>query len=573
MKNKRCWMGVKIKKYIENDDSNEVLVIKEEVGFDTNTSIGYYRKEFDKLVKNGIVKSGEFDDNNWACVTEFYKNVNIEFGFQIYPETNVKLKAYALFKINDRNTTVLNAKRAIQIVSLYLKQTNFLDSNNVISIQDEIKTWKIEAKRSLCHVREFLNYINEDINNPHFEVLEKISIPESKTRVIPNYYSIINFNYLIQHFIESANDEIKYKYYPLIIWWELSKIIPMRPIEIAILKRDCIEYDGVDYYISITRRKQRRQGKVKYKTIQPLTKIKITEELFNLINNYIKYCNKINNSTSLFSYEVFKENLKVPRAYETWSEKLKNDIVDVDKINNLLKNFYKEVIVGVYNYRVIAKNEKDIEEMDKYEIETIQLGDTRHIAFCGLMLQGYNPLTIARIGGHETFSEQLGYQSHLDEYINAYTYMMTKNIRNKILNGYNNLSFKSVKFSKVGLIKKESLGEELYDMLKVKGGRCSSKNFPNDCKSDSHFTCEHFIPDETMTQDIINNELNKVNIQLESKVKYIKSLTKDLIYFGKEKESTDIIDENLKMNTKALNALLKQKALFEAYKLDIAKED
>ncbi|GEM_PF-2514973 len=566
-------MGVKIKKYIENDDSNEVLVIKEEVGFDTNTSIGYYRKEFDKLVKNGIVKSGEFDDNNWACVTEFYKNVNIEFGFQIYPETNVKLKAYALFKINDRNTTVLNAKRAIQIVSLYLKQTNFLDSNNVISIQDEIKTWKIEAKRSLCHVREFLNYINEDINNPHFEVLEKISIPESKTRVIPNYYSIINFNYLIQHFIESANDEIKYKYYPLIIWWELSKIIPMRPIEIAILKRDCIEYDGVDYYISITRRKQRRQGKVKYKTIQPLTKIKITEELFNLINNYIKYCNKINNSTSLFSYEVFKENLKVPRAYETWSEKLKNDIVDVDKINNLLKNFYKEVIVGVYNYRVIAKNEKDIEEMDKYEIETIQLGDTRHIAFCGLMLQGYNPLTIARIGGHETFSEQLGYQSHLDEYINAYTYMMTKNIRNKILNGYNNLSFKSVKFSKVGLIKKESLGEELYDMLKVKGGRCSSKNFPNDCKSDSHFTCEHFIPDETMTQDIINNELNKVNIQLESKVKYIKSLTKDLIYFGKEKESTDIIDENLKMNTKALNALLKQKALFEAYKLDIAKED
>lgn len=43
-----------------------------------------------------------------------------------------------------------------------------------------------------------------------------------------------------------------------------------------------------------------------------------------------------------------------------------------------------------------------------------------------MRLQGFNPLTIARIGGHKNLNTQQHYYNHLKEYADSYVYALTK---------------------------------------------------------------------------------------------------------------------------------------------------
>jgi glucose-6-phosphate 1-dehydrogenase len=49
-------------------------------------------------------------------------------------------------------------------------------------------------------------------------------------------------------------------------------------------------------------------------------------------------------------------------------------------------------------------------------IDRLTTGDARHYAFCNMMLQGFNMLSIARIGGHKTLRMQMHYHAHLEHF-------------------------------------------------------------------------------------------------------------------------------------------------------------
>jgi hypothetical protein len=563
-------MGIKIKKYIQKDDSNEIIVVKEVVNFNPITSIATYQKKFNKLISEEILYEGSFNDSKWAFYTQNYDIRYAYFNHELNPEMNLKLKAYALFKSD--SCSVYGTVRAVRFISDFMYTSNYFDLKYLNKVQDEIKTWSDTKLSSSPLISEFLRFINTESNNEYFTLISKISMPKYNPRLIPSYHSIINFDFIIQDFIINGDIQLKFKFYPIIIWWELTKIIPLRPIELVELSRNCIEFDGEYYYINITRKKQKRNGKIKYKMIKPLNRIKITYELYSLIKIYKDYSDTINNSNNMFSYEIFKGFLKHKRSREKLSKKLTLDIVDTTRIARLLNNFLIEVVREKYGYTLLSKGEKYIDDFEVKEIEKILLGDTRHIAFCGMMLQGYNPLTIAQIGGHETLTEQLGYQSHLDDYIVSHTYIMAKGLRNKLTHN-KNISLSNFNMnSKSNLIRESLLGLEKYKGRKIVGGRCMSENFPYECNSDGHYCCDYFIPDETLTQGLINKELFKVNDEIEIKTSFIKSALKHLIFAEKHDGSSDVITEDLKSNTNSLNTLMRNKATLQSYKMQLDKE-
>ncbi|MGR5979261.1 hypothetical protein ACT7DJ_17430 [Bacillus cereus] len=48
------------------------------------------------------------------------------------------------------------------------------------------------------------------------------------------------------------------------------------------------------------------------------------------------------------------------------------------------------------------------------------------MAFCNMMLQGFNMLSIARIGGHKTLRQQLHYHAHLDHLAESAVHILAK---------------------------------------------------------------------------------------------------------------------------------------------------
>lgn len=332
----------------------------------------------------------------------------------------------------------------------------------------------------------------------------------------------------------------------------------MRPIELGILKRDCLGINAEGNKTVKIERRKKKSGKILYKQLKILTELAIPNHVYDLINEYLLFSNSISDSHFLFSNEAYKATVK--RSYRI-SE---IDFIGMTAFRELLTTFFTEVVENIYGYNVIPKSEFDNELADN-EIEKIHLGDTRHIAFCNMMLQGFNPLTIAQIGGHYTLTEQTSYYGHLDNFIDSYTFVLTKNLRNKINQRVNNTTSINDICTKDKLIKRTLLGNNFYTLRKLKGGRCCSENFPYECNFSGHIYCEYFIPDETLTLDIIKEQLNPVENEINNKVNYLKKLSSDLINY----KGGDKLEEEIKTVTNKLNTLLKQKAILTAYKLNV----
>ena len=550
--------GVHIKTHIKNDVTNDWLLIKEFIIFKKEDISKVYLPNLTELIEDGIISYCTFDDNTWVGEDEFEIKSTLNFPLELHPDFNIALKCYAILKLSKQYTTIGNVRNAINYISNALLSCNMLNPDYLETFQDEIKFWNVTQLRNHVFLKEFLRFFPTENSSMYYEVLDSISCPQAKPRNLPCYRSIITFDYIIKDFMNSYSIEKINKFYPIIIWWELTKIIPMRPIEVAILRRNClsINKETNEKFISIERRKS-KGGKIKYKRIKILTKIKIEDDLYNLINNYIKFSSNTAKGDFIFSNETYKSIMsKVTRNS-------KIDFMGMYSFRRLLDKFFNEIIANDYGYEVISKQEYSFEIPDN-QIEKIQLGDTRHIAFCSMMLQGFNPLTIAQIGGHYTLTEQMSYYSHLDTFVSSYTYVMSKNLQNKISSKINISKSTNMLVSKEKIIQRELLKDKFYLLRKVRGGRCCSDNFPYECNCNGHIYCDFFIPDETLTKELLNKELYNVENEISLKIKYIKSLSKYLV----GSTHADSVMEELKINCNALGTLMNQSAILNSYKLN-----
>ncbi|BCC00639.1 hypothetical protein BCJMU51_2846 [Bacillus cereus] len=70
-----------------------------------------------------------------------------------------------------------------------------------------------------------------------------------------------------------------------------------------------------------------------------------------------------------------------------------------------------------------------IERVYDFKVEQeyqLRPNDTRHLAFMSLMMQGYSPVEIARLGGHKTIQTQLHYSSHKEYWVDSEVFKLMK---------------------------------------------------------------------------------------------------------------------------------------------------
>ncbi|HHC5680566.1 TPA: integrase [Staphylococcus aureus] len=324
-----------------------------------------------------------------------------------------------------------------------------------------------------------------DVRNKIKFVKNPIQLPSSKYILLFSYYLEKYFADIKKDKLSDDEEIIKKTilFYPILIWWNLTTIIPIRSTEFCLIKRDSISKEGNRFFLTITRIKKPLNDAVNY-----YNKIEINESMYHLLNNYIELTEEYGESETLISYRslIYADN---PGRRELQKRDLNS--FNKNNLEKLLKRFYKEVINEYYHINVPA-NQK------------LSPNDTRHIAFVSLMMQGISPVEIARLGGHRTIAAQYHYSFHKEYWIDNEVFKLIKNYKN-ISNFYNNIRYipENVKLKAF-----ESPTSSFRGELEI--GYCSDSLIR--CEAKECMLCSHWridLDDLKVKHDQIIEKVNK----------------------------------------------------------------
>ncbi len=562
--------GLKIKKYIDIEDTSEVLLVSDYIQYNPK-DINKYREMFNSMLLDDIFYNCTFDDDIWFSRDYKDESYRLNYDIGIKPKINTAIKCYIVAKIDGRNISLDTAKNSISGVKRFLLDSSFLNDDTIYDYALMIKSYNDTQKSYLGYALEFIDFYGFENAEPFIQLLESINVPRPKYRLIPSYHSLLLFDTLLQAFFENTtNKREKEKYYPILLWWRITNIIPMRPVEFCLLSKECNYFDKNNncYYITVERRKT-KNGKIKAKKIPPKNKLEITKEIYDLIEDYKEITKEYPQRDFLLSYDsyflcAFESKNEALNRYENLDTK--DRIFNPNRFNALLHSFYDEILKNRMNITVVDKDFFESASGDD-TIQKIQPGDTRHIAMCGLMLQGFNPFTIAQLAGHNTIREQVSYFSHMESYIDSNTYLLAKQL---VIDSFSSdyEGFEDKTKYKQSIIDKEIMKSIFHSLRKVVGGRCQSKSFPNECILDDCIFCDQFLYDDTLTQDMIDSHINKIEKAIKSKVNNIKLIVKKMIYTNELKYDISQ-QELLKKESNLLNSYTNKKVIIEGYKLHL----
>ncbi|GFI15215.1 hypothetical protein IMSAGC009_00371 [Lachnospiraceae bacterium] len=330
----------------------------------------------------------------------------------------------------------------------------------------------------------------------------------TKSRNLPCYQSILLFDYIINDFLHRTDVKERARYYPVLVWWKLSSIIPLRPGEVYQLPKDCIYEKNGKFYIHIERIKNKSVRK-KYSSLI-IKDFEIREDVYSIIRNYIDYISEFDDTKYLFSIGSLRRTAGL-RAKDEDVERLTHITMQT-----IYKHFKKEIIEQEYGYHMVPLGQKENEN----DIEEVKMGDVRHLAIINLMMMGYNPLYIMELAGHHKLNTQIGYYNHVDTFATAKSHVL-KDMMKKT---ENNLDFKDYGSGDY-VLQKKLLGASYYDLPLVFDGkgRCRSKNFPYECVYTECIFCPHFIPDRNLSREYYDalkeeNGKNLETLQMELKL-------------------------------------------------------
>lgn len=563
------------------------IVSQEFIGFNIE-NIERYKKLFNLYKERGVIDNKiQFDDKVWIvnnAVHSFgirfefseviYKQMQSTIGnVQSFQEFIVSLKAFLLYSLSEIGT-----KRMSGVISRFktlFHSTAFLSENN---FEDIFKTdngvlWEIGYLLSLylnfndtfLYNDELIENIFEYYNLKYDEYNRKHSnngIGKSR-RLLPLYSTMFKFDDIINDFIQDSFGDEREMFFPIVLWWRITTLIPLRATEFLVTPLNCLgEKDNkgrgvITLYRTIAKGVHSMALHTfdeKYKEY----KFPVTEEIIGLINEYKEMVKNYDTEEEFYGKggagPIERKHLLSARSYfkfmrgaSMYLEKSLNiDILTTAQFNNLIKRFMQEIVWGKYNIAVTPKkrlyldSECDCETEFNSSMQMINMMDTRHFAIMNLVHLGYSPSTIQRIVGHDNLSSSFAYSDHQEVFADCYVISIAKkkafNKNSDFKNAILDMSFESV-FGEY-----QSSGHRRYNMVKYKktssenkvkavldDGSCIySKDDMMPCKMllGNHRRCKFFVPFKNKL-NIIEEELEALSNEISAEMKTMQYIIKN----------------------------------------------
>ncbi|EJQ61847.1 hypothetical protein [Bacillus mycoides] len=403
------------------DQIIEIAELSDEV-FELELSIELSIENLESLEKNNFTKVN-FYDNVW----DLYDEERDEISYLRFSRVKEELSGYSLKEV-ERFILVMKCWAASLLVKYQYRtvRINFgyvldelikTEAFKMVYLEDFIERILSKGDRvKSCIAAAIFNFYNYydyfEGKEEYLRFLATIPSVKAKTRTIPTVRDCLKFAWVLNDFFTKLNsDDWRYLYfYPIRIWWHLTSMIPIRIGEFILLKRNCVYMEGNRYYLRLPRIKHKGQ-----KGEQIIDELEISVSVYLMIKEYIGLTDDYGYSETLLSYRAHKRISNEPKLARN------SNIFKINIFYKILNDFYDKVItVSPYNFTVRSigeDSEKKIRQSRNNGINfdferRLRPNDTRHIAFLSLMIQGFHPIEIARLGGHNTIYSQRHYQQH-----------------------------------------------------------------------------------------------------------------------------------------------------------------
>lgn len=519
--------------------------------------------KFNKGESNGL-----FEDNLWVCHKELEDTyIYIDFSFaeklRFYGFNKTHLDLLKCWVADDLcKKAPASVRTDLNYVSLLLFESYFFDEEliddcNGFFMKDlfdniECKNnTKSTIKKVFIHYLDFIiksGFVNVDIVQKYLKDAQDLkfsSISENNVRSFPSTRNILLLgSYIDIFFSENKNDLATY-YMPILLWWKITNVIPMRPSEFARkIPRDCLIQKDGSWYLKVNRTKLRDYKTKDKRRLPVLTEFQISDDIANMIQEYIELTKDYGESETLISYSAYVELRRVlynnNHITKYYSQSLgakqfpKNFSIIV--FAYILRNFYKYVILGMYNVDLTN--------------DMVKLGDTRHFAILSLVIQGYSRIEVALMSGHTTLQSQEHYYSNIEYYLDSEVYKL---IYNRIKGIDKKESFKNLKNIKDRVSSMpEQPPKPLEQLAPLDVGYCSC-NFTEgeSCESKRCYKCSKWWCEPTEANYkakvdlVIRDHYSPAKAKLQSDVyEFIELLETSGLFSFKDLEGSDFVSEN-----------------------------
>ncbi|MGR5961424.1 tyrosine-type recombinase/integrase [Bacillus paranthracis] len=412
---------------------NSIYPFFSDEGFDIKQSIIEAKEIAQKLVEENRWIRGEFEEDYWEInrlmYTETYygydfsKFDSAQFNHKLPQDFKTIVKCWIInivdkFKDTSSMHYLIHFTKGFEITKGF-KVAEIKSLVDYIEYGELSHNYRLGLVSVLCN---FFDYADLEIASDYLPVLielrDKMPQQKSNVRELPPSQYVLTFSYylekrfetLMERFIDRETfDKELLMIYPLVIWWRLTTIIPLRSSEFCLIKRDCLIVDEGKCYIKLPRTKQNA------KRVQIMDKVLVDNEIYQLINRYIDLTNQYGKTDTLISYRSI---MSVGNDNRGFVQKNLNQF-SRRNLETLIPRFYK-TMEEVYDSKI---------EQEYY----LRPNDTRHIAFMSLMMQGYSPVEIARLGGHKTIESQLHYSNHKEYWVDCEVFKIMKKVKNTSL--------------------------------------------------------------------------------------------------------------------------------------------
>jgi hypothetical protein len=103
---------------------------------------------------------------------------------------------------------------------------------------------------------EFLKFYQVAAADEFIGLASQFSTSKRRARDLPAFHDVLLFDFILTEYFSVCTEEEKLKYSIIHLWWRLTKVIPMRPVEFYNLSKDCIQHLDGTYGLTIPRAKQ-----------------------------------------------------------------------------------------------------------------------------------------------------------------------------------------------------------------------------------------------------------------------------------------------------------------------------
>src|SRR5699024_10559128 len=512
-------------------------------------NLSKYRTLFKKYKVKNIIKASSFDDSHWAIVDFIGNRRNLYYDLK-YPTLNNALKCFILINISSDFTINHIASLQSKLRNV-IKVTEGFKKDKVEELEEYVQKASYTNRfKTLVYINNFLEFVEHKNRNEYNNIKISIRDIKNKNRDLPNYETIVDFHYAIKEFEQNGNSYEKEKFYPVILWWKITSLIPMRPKEFCLLKNHCTYKKNNQYFLKIPR------TKIKAKSNSDLdieNTIRINKEIYESIEEYKHSIPNNLIGEYLFSYQI-------QMRFFTTRKKLKRriDILHPDKLHFLLSKFYKEV--QGWAKQDFIKEKRNDREVRNY----VTPGDTRHFSICNLMLQGINPLSIAKMAGHVRLNTQRNYWGHLEYFVESFVYILTsKNRMNRLEKDLGKGVFSFM--DKVDESKIFS-PDDFESTQEVEHGFCKNRSFPENCPGECRYCDFYLFYPSNYEEGIkwLQNDSELLEQQLTTELISLLEIYKNM-KFNLKTESYSIINQEQALSkANLLNRLIKQKAMIDS---------